>query len=254
MIRVLSTTMVMVCAAMLVPGAVHAVDWDEVGDAGPVLADAQEPDVPPGESLTSISGFISNVVTDVPINDLSGFGASVADVDLYKIMITDPLQFSALTVNGDSIDSDIEFDATLALFDENGLGLYQNDDRAIDDGNARLPAGHMFGPMSPGIYYLAIFDDNVTPISALSESGVIFPDPPFPYTEVVAATGPGGGSPLLDWFPDAPIIAGRQYSILLTGVPEPGQMAQAAAALATLVGVMSFRRRGTPTRAAASLK
>ena len=79
--------------------------------------------------------------------------------------------------------------------------------------------------------------------SILSTIG--FPDLGFPFTQVVDATGPGGGSPLLDWFPSRPINASRSYTILLTGVtlPEPNTAALAAVALATLAALCRVRRR-----------
>jgi len=244
MLRILSLAMIGAVIAISIPNFIRAAEWTEVTDAGPVLSEAQEPTG--SGDLTSIFGTITQTPTDVPLNDLSAFGASVADVDLFRIFISDPIGFSAETLNGDSMNSDLEFDASLALFDENGMGIYSNDDGVFDDGNSILPAGNGFGPMAQGTYYLAIFDDNVTPLSELSLNGPIFPDPGSPFTQVVGPSGPGGASPLLDWFPELPINASRDYTILLTGVtlvPEASALGQVAAALTTVAGLFYARRR-----------
>jgi hypothetical protein len=239
----ISSLLAIVIGATL-SSAPQAAEWSEMGDAGPFLESAQEP-IGTG-ALTTIFGTITVDPTDVPLADLSKFNASVADVDLYQIFISDPVGFSAETTNGDSNNSDAEFDAQLALFDENGFGLYLNDDREVNNGNARLPPDHQFGPMTEGTYYLAIFDDNVTPFSALNPNGQIFPDPPSPFTAVVGPNGPGGGGALIEWFPELPINADRSYSILLTGVtlvPEPSSFALAVSALVSLMLLRAPRRR-----------
>jgi len=237
-------TLLGVVAAAGLSSAAMAAEWTEQGDAGPVLVSSQEP-MCGGQVLTLINGTISSTLTDVPINDLSGAGASVADVDLFEIFLDQPNSFSAQTLGGDSGGSG-QFDAALALFDENGLGVYYNNDGFFDDGNALLPPGTALGPMERGVYYLAIFDDEVLPLSALNESGPIFPEVGFPYTALVGPTGPGGAAALLDWFPEQPIVASRGYSILLTGVtcPEPGRFVQSLCALAALAGLRPGRRRG----------
>lgn len=217
----------------------NVVEWEELVDAGPLPNSAQEPT---GNGvLTSIMGTIASSPTDVPINDLSEFGASVADVDLYEIFIADPDNFSAATLGGDNPP----FDSSLALFDENGLGVYFNDDVVRNDGNSFLPDMHGLGPMEPGTYYLAIFDDDLTPVSQLNFNGPIFPEVGSPFTQVVGPTGPGGALGLIDWFPEAPNNASRDYTILLTGVtvPEPTLFVLGVSALSCVGGLRARRRR-----------
>lgn len=207
-------------------GPVSAADfvWTEVGDAGDTLAGANDVVVPPGDELIRIEGTID------PQSD----GA-----DIYEIEITVPMAFTAFTTNGDSENPDDEFDAFLALFDENGFGVYANDDGIFDDGNSILPAGDMLSPMSPGTYYLAIYDDNYGALSELSMDGLIFPLGQ-PLTDVLGPTGPGGADPLLvigtnEAWPSDP----RAYTI---EVPEPGALALSGAALACVLVVGRLRR------------
>jgi len=202
-------------ALVVVAGDARSVTVLEDGDAGETLGTAQ---LLPGGStpLTEIQGTIAT---------------NTADVDLYRIFISDPGAFSAMTTNGDS-SCDVnqnpecgteEFDATLALFDSTGLGVYFNDDKQENVGDAELPAGNQFSPTVMGFYFLAIADDDVTALSELSVDGPIFPELSSPFTDVVGPSGPGGGNPLQEWFKDNVVPDPRGYSIVLTGVtvPEP---------------------------------
>jgi hypothetical protein len=218
--------------ALGIAGDARSLVVFETGDAGETLATAQS--LPAGSvPLTEIRGAIS---TDT------------GDVDLYRIFVSDPASFSATTTNGDSscnqsICFENEFDATLSLFDANGLGVYYNDDRAFGVGDSQLPAGNPFSPGEPGFYFLAIADDQLGAVSALDLNGLIFPLPvPEPFTDVVGPTGPGGGDPLVGWLAEIVAPDPRDYGIVLTGVvvPEP------ATGLLTGLGLLllgSARRR-----------
>jgi hypothetical protein len=189
---------------------ISAATWTEQGDAGQTLATAQA--LPTGI---------------VPLDQIDGTAdGTTGDADVYEIFISDPAAFSAQTVGGDSKCTTCatqEFDASLALFDENGIGIYFNDDLAQDVGDAFLPAGNALSPTQAGWYFLAVFDDDLTPLSELSEEGIIFPEVFFPFTDIVGPTGPGGGDPLSLFFEENVVVETRDYSVLLTGtvIPEP---------------------------------
>src|ERR1700722_1471534 len=123
-------------------------------------------------------------------------------VEMFKLNISDYLDFSAITIGSAFGIPDTE----LLLFDSNGLGVYANDD--IDGGNtlsclpsadgsnpcpSSRPAG--VGPTSDGTYYLAITRSSNLP---LSMSGEIFTI--LNFTDVV---GPdftmGGNDPITGW-------------------------------------------------------
>lgn len=207
--------------------------WSEVGDA---------PDSVAGAQVTMGSGPLDRITGTISPN--------ASDVDLYLIKVVDPPNFSATTTNGDSSDADLEFDAVLALFDAQGVGIYLNDDRVQDDGNAELPAGHPLSPISAGNYILAIFDDN---LGATSAGGLIFPQDTlqFPFTDVLGPTGPGGGQTLSGFVFDPlfpPLGSSRAYTLEIIGAPEPSASALGLAALAALCALGRFRQRtrGSP--------
>jgi hypothetical protein len=193
-----------------------------------------------------------------PTNDLVRIQGTIDPltdpVDLFRIRITNPGGFSARTTNGDSSDFDLEFDAVLALFDANGFGVYSNDDRVFDDGNAELPASHALSPTAGGLYLLAIYDDNFEALSAFSVDGVIFPESIFPYTAVRGPTGAGGADPLVGFGTlDDPPADPRVYTVELTGaapVPESGPTLLQIAALGArlLLGMGRGSHRGTTPR------
>jgi len=197
----------LVTTLMLVTFAVpaYAVSWMESPDAGDLTGTAQVTSGTEGESLTTINGTIANN----------------RDVDLYKIRIVSPSIFSASTSGGDAPP----FDAVLALFDAQGLGIYLNDDSALNVGDSRLPSPPPLGPSSPGTYYLAIFDDDMLPFSGAgaSENDLIFPIPPPPYTDVLGPTATGGSLPLNGWATlDGTVSLNAGYQIFLTGA-EPAE-------------------------------
>jgi hypothetical protein len=193
-------------ASLLSASAVRAAPWSEVGDAGELLASAQQPTG--AGSLDSISGSIS----------------TVDDQDLFRIFISDPTAFSAVTTGGDPTDPATQLDSMLALFDSSGVGIVLNDDRVLNDGNSQLGALPLGA--TPGIYYLAIFDDSSLPVSGAGAfpGDLIWTQPIFPFTGQRAPDGGGGSSPLSEWVAESNNALGSAYSIALTGVtfvPEP---------------------------------
>jgi hypothetical protein len=173
---------------LAVLGSPAFANWTEIGDAGDLPGTAQV--VIGGGPLLSITGTMND-----------------PDVDMYQIYISDPVAFSAYATG---------FDPQLFLFDQAGMGVYGDDDSG-GGFNALLPAGDLYSPTTPGIYYLAISEWNLDPFSA---GGAIFFG--FP---AATPTGPGSGSPVSYWS-GGTWGEGGEYRIDLTGaqnvIPAPG--------------------------------
>lgn len=139
----------------------------EQGDAGELLATAQDLTA---EAVTSVSGSF----------------ASRSDVDVYEVCLTGGGSFSASTVGGSGLDTQ------LFLFNEHGRGVYGNDD-TNGVRQSRLPARHALTPNARGTYFLAVSQYNRDPQSAL---GPIFPST---LTGVVGPSERGAGHPVAGW-------------------------------------------------------
>lgn len=153
-----------------------------------------------------------------------------SDVDMFQIFIANPAAFSATTETPNS--AGWAWDTQLFLFDESGYGIWANDDIHNGDGQTYNPrsllaAGSPGGPMTPGIYYLAISGWDRDPVNA---DGTIFTDDSS-YMGTLAAAGPGASLPIAGWDGDGNLNTGLgAYTITLTGaeyastgaVPEPG--------------------------------
>ena len=165
-------------------------------DAGQGLDTAQFVSGGPGTSLESISGSLSEA----------------GDVDLYQIYLSGNSSFSATTVDGADIDTQ------LFLFNAaDGSGIYGNDD---DDGSfqSTLPAQSPLTPTEAGLYYLAVSSFGDDPLTTSGETIFSFSDPlnppaGFPLLEPI---GPGGASPLDNWTSFSSETG--DYTISLTGV------------------------------------
>lgn len=191
-----------VLAALASPAL--AGDWVEIPTA---------PELLPGQ-ITVGTGSLDRI-----IGTLSGGLA-----DLYCISIVDEANFSATTVGGTSIDTQ------LFLFDANGMGVAHNDDSV---GLQSTITSQFVN--SNGIYFLAVSGYNRDPNSA---GGLIWNNSPFGTER--APDGPGAAGALTSWTGTG---ANGDYTIFLTGagfhrVPEPS-----ALALLALGGLAMFRRR-----------
>lgn len=180
-------------------GTAGAVVLMEVGDAGDLPGTAQfsEGVEPFGTPLTAITGEITDGL----------------DNDMFKIHISDPVNFSATTTNGGTTVDD----TMLYLFDENGFGVLANDDTdATTNFTSTLSAGSLTISDAAGVYYIAVSVLFNTP---LSSSGDIFiVDVLLATTQTIGANGTGAGDPLNAW-DNVPFsfIGPENYQIDLTG-------------------------------------
>jgi hypothetical protein len=184
--------------AALTPAAFAAT---EVVDAGELPATAQ--DLGAETALDAITGAI----------------ASDTDRDLYRVCLSGGGSFSASTVAGTPMDTQ------LFLLDAAGRGVYANDDAPGVLGQSALPAGDPLTPANAGAYYLAITRYNQDPVTAAGPR--IFPDMVF----TIGPSSSQAGATIAGW------TSGRtgsfgDYRIALTGVvtcPPPDETAPAIA-------------------------
>jgi Bacterial pre-peptidase C-terminal domain len=160
-----------------------AIATPELGEAGDLPASAQD---------LSADG----------VEQIDGGFADPGDVDMYKLCLAGGGSFSASTIGGTTVDTQ------LFLFDASGRGVYANDDSdAVHQ--SRLPSRDPLTPQAGGDYYLAVVPYNRDPGNSL---GPIFPVTP----GVEGPTGPGGSEPVTLWSGRV-AGAGGPYSIFLTG-------------------------------------
>ena len=203
-------------------GALHA-QHVEVGDAGSSATTAQATGSVSGQALTTIAGTIS----------------ATADADFYLISISDPSLFSATTVGGSLVDTQIY------LFSFDGAPIYLNDD---DAGGASLqsslPAGSVLGPQTAGTYILGVSVSGVDPVNSSNQS--LFA----PATFSTDLRGPASNTfgTVAGVIDNASFADFGDYSITLSGaatvavVPEPSTYALLVAG-GMLVGAAARRRR-----------
>jgi hypothetical protein len=172
------------------PGASAAV---EEGDAGDLPGTAQD-------------------LSDEVVERIEGVAADGFDVDMYRVCLSGGRTFSASTVGGTDVDTQ------LFLFDSNGRGVYANDDVNPAVLQSRLPSGHPLTPQAPGEYLLAVGVFGVDPSSS---TGFIFPSDD---TGVVGPTVSGGANPVTSWVPSGRPRPAGPYTITLTGADcTPGE-------------------------------
>lgn len=180
-----------------------AINFIESNDAGESLAAAVSVVTDQVMSLDSISGTLSE------------------DADLFRIFLTGGQTFSAATVSAETVEIptnqaagipiDVVIDPKIFLFDEQGNGVYANDD-LFGATQSTLPSGPGgFSPEASGIYFLGI---SGTGYEAASANGQIFPSEPF--NQINGPTGIGSGLPLTGFAGDTTASVG-EYQISLTG-------------------------------------
>ena len=167
----------------------------EIGDAGMLPASAQE-------------------ATSTAITTITGTIADGSDIDIFKITIDDPDNFTATTEGtGGNLD-----DSRLFLFDADGRGVYFNDDASDVTLRSTLPLhGDTLGPIVPGDYYLAISGYPMAPTDI--DDVLIFLDPDSGEVDFddVAPPNPGTTEPVGSWATTTSFSTGT-YEIGVTGV------------------------------------
>lgn len=179
-------------------GTASAQIWNEAGEAGNLPAAAQ---VPLGFGpLTQLVGNLND-----PLEPL-GAGN---DRDMYWIQIDSPTAFSATTVGGSTLDTQ------LWLFDKNGRGVSFCDD-ILTSTQSTLTGQFV---VAPGTYLLAIsrFDRDATNAGA-----EIWLDTPFATER--APDGPAAALPIDGWNGLGTTTIVGSYTITLTGASFPGQL------------------------------
>ncbi len=215
-----------------------AAEHDENPDAGDLPGSAQATVGPDGTALDAINGEIEND----------------ADQDMFKIIIDDPVTFSASTNNAATTLPG--GDTMLFLFDENGLGVLASDD--IDGLNFKttLAAGSLddAGGLA-GVYYIAISKAFTVPSSNAGDPGageMWNPDRLGGATttldfDFIPNRGPGWDVAVATWFPFPFDDFAGSYRIELTGasfaLPEPSSALALAIGALGLAGCARHRRR-----------
>ncbi len=172
------------------------------GDAGDLPGAAQD--------VTGID------LDDDGILEIRGRIATTDDVDMYRIEITEPNEFSAISFFDAGVFIE---DSQLFLFDANGNGICANEDNPnlpADDPErlyAALPLGSCTIPQR-GFYFLAISTSVRDPFVDVNDpDSEIFPDVPRQSVVTPRRSGPVGG-----WVGSSEI---GNYVFQLTGINDP---------------------------------
>ena len=159
--------------------------WVEQGDAGDFLETA---------NVTTGSGALNQIRGVLGPND----------ADMYAIRICSPGTFSASTVGGATIDTQ------LFLFDASGQGIAMDDDSPA--GTLQSSLSSAFTASHPaGFYFLAISEYDKDPVDSASQA--LWSDTP--YNVERAPDGPGAANPISTW--DSAGGGGGSYTIAMTG-------------------------------------
>lgn len=201
-----------VAVALALPTVTHADPWNELGDAGDVLAAANQVLV---ASPSIIYGNIS----------------APMDADVFALRLTGGVAFSATTVAFGGAAG--VGDTQLFLFDSTGHGIRYNDDIDVIDFYSSLS----FTPTTTGTYYLGISAIDFNPRDA--QGSFIYVRDPFNPT---ATPGASIFGPVASWAAAGGFTDFGEYRINLVGaapVPEPGSIVLMMLGLA---GLLAGRR------------
>ncbi|MGD1932676.1 MAG: filamentous hemagglutinin N-terminal domain-containing protein [Leptolyngbyaceae cyanobacterium] len=186
------------------------VETLELVDVSPLFTEMED------AGQTPNTAHIASDQPGIPLTGIVGSLSAEGDVDLYQIYLAGEGTFSASTVDGTSLDTQ------LFLFSApDGLGVYGNDDDANCAGcfQSTLPTGNELTPATAGVYYLAVSGFNDTPLNELGEA--IFPsgfDPDIGFDAITAPREPGENAALASWTGFGSAVG--DYTIQLTGVEQ----------------------------------
>lgn len=149
----------LVGAVLLAPASVRAAIWMEVGDAGQLPSTAQTP-----MGMGSLDAIVGQLPTDADF-----FNPQLPpDIDMFRINIVDPANFSASTANFPLTEF---IDTQLYLFRDDGTGLVANGDSDFFSFQSTIPVGSV---TDAGDYFLAIALFESRPVN--SSLAFLFPD------------------------------------------------------------------------------
>lgn len=206
------------------------ITWDEI-NAGDLVATAEMVGGTPGTQVGAIRGSLTSLA---PVNMTPRY-----QVDLFKIFISDASAFSASTMS--------LADTALFLFDDQGRGVYMNDDEPSGLSLlSLLPASDPASPIQSGFYFLGIALGSYLPYDATNLALFLTGG----FTDVLA--GDSNADPLAYWdatydsFEESPYsyeigLTGVLTSALVTQVPEPGSLALLLLGALAIAGLRSRR-------------
>lgn len=209
-------------AVLGLAASASAVVVSETGDAGIFPFQPAQDVSGSGFSLDTLNGALT------PDGDI--------DVDVYRITIANPAQFSATVAGGTLTDT------TIYLFQLDGTGIAKNDD--IDGVNflSAFPVGNaQYASLPAGDYLFAVSIFGTIPFSVANPT--LLTQSVFDVNLFTGVTPPRTPtSAVVDWADASSFVEGGTYSINFTGVttavPAPG-----AGALLGLAGLALARRR-----------
>jgi hypothetical protein len=178
-----------------------------------LITDAQARSASPSRTVTfddSLPGTATPVDGSGPVTQITGtLGAS--DADMYRIHLCEPANFSASTVGGTTMDTQ------LWLFRADGTGITMDDDdpTAGTTHLQSLLSSTYTASLAAGDYYLAISQYDKDAVDA-SNQALWLDLVGGSYRVEHTPDGPGAANPLVGW--DAAGGAGGTYTINLTGV------------------------------------
>ena len=214
-------SLIILCSATMA----NSYTWNEAVDAGALMNTSQDTTGGTG-ALTTITGLINGDY----------------DADLYKIYISDPVNFTATTVTGPNPGVWTAPDTMLFLFNASGTGLMGDDDVIIYTwAQSTLSKGTTLQPTAAGYYYLGVSAWNNQPVD--SNGNKIFGGAEAYATVLASIDGnllipPLSTNALSSWSQDSPNYGSSgAYTITLQGVsavPLPGALVLLGAGLVRL--------------------